>query len=158
MIFSKSFGYAVRSIMYLGMQQDRRHMQAKDIALALGIPRHFTGKILKRLAKEKILLSIKGPSGGFTINEHSLKTPLITVFIITEGRSTLEGCALRFGECDSDNSCPLHVDIDKLRRGLKQVLSGKTIQSLMTGNKEQLLKSIITLPAETPEEVNLLIK
>ena len=158
MLFSKSFGYAVRSIMYLGMQQDRRHMQAKDIATALGIPRHFTGKILKRLAKEKILLSIKGPSGGFTINEQSLKTPLITVFMITEGRSTLEACALRFGKCDSANPCPLHADIDQLRRDLTQVLSGKTIESLMTGDGEQLLKSIITLPEEIPDEVNLLIQ
>jgi Rrf2 family transcriptional regulator, iron-sulfur cluster assembly transcription factor len=141
--------------MYLGMQQDRRHMQAKDIALALGIPRHFTGKILKRLAKEKILLSIKGPSGGFTTNEHSLNTPLITVFIITEGRSTLEACALKFGKCDSENPCPLHAEIEKLRRDLTQVLAGKTIESLMTGDDEQLLKSITTLPEKMPEEINL---
>ena len=144
--------------MYLGMQQDHRHMQAKDIALALGIPRHFTGKILKRLAKEKILLSIKGPSGGFTINEHSLKTPLITVFIITEGKSTLEACALKFRKCDAANPCPLHAEIEKFRWDLIQVLSGKTIESLMTGDEEQLLKSITTLPEKTLGEINLLIK
>lgn len=144
MIFSKSFGYAVRSIMYLGMQDQHRYMQAKEIACALGIPRHFTGKILKRLAKEKILSSIKGPNGGFTIHDHSLKTPLIDLFLITEGTSTLEACALKFGKCDSENPCPLHPEVSSLRRQLVDLLSGKTISSLMSDNQGELLRSITT--------------
>ena len=148
MIFSKSFGYAVRGVLYIALQSNERHVQAKEIASVLAVPRHFMGKILKRLAKENILSSVKGPSGGFAINEHTIKTPLIRLLAITEGLSTLETCTLKFNKCDSVNPCPLHFEMEKLRKELKQTLSANTIDSLMTGDKIQLVKSITTMPGD----------
>jgi Rrf2 family protein len=148
MIFSKSFGYAVRGVLYIALQDNKRHVQAKEIATVLAVPRHFMGKILKRLAKENILSSVKGPSGGFAINEHTIKTPLIRLLAITEGLSTLETCTLKFNKCDSVKPCPIHFEMEKLRKELKQILSTKTIDSLMTGDKAQLVKSITTIPGD----------
>ena len=148
MIFSKSFGYAVRGVLYIGLQGNERNVQAKEIASALAVPRHFMGKILKRLVKEEVLSSIKGPSGGFMINEHTMNTPLIRLFAITEGLSTLEICTLKFSKCDSANPCPLHFEMKKLRDELKQILFENTIASLMTGNKAQLVKSITNIPGD----------
>jgi Rrf2 family protein len=69
MIFSKSFGYAVRGMLYVAMMQDeKRYVQAEEISTRLAVPRHFMGKILKKLVKERLLASSKGPSGGFTFN------------------------------------------------------------------------------------------
>jgi Rrf2 family transcriptional regulator, iron-sulfur cluster assembly transcription factor len=148
MIFSKSFGYAVRGVLYISLQGNERHVQVKEIASVLAVPRHFMGKILKRLAKESILSSVKGPSGGFTTNEHTMKTPLIRLLAIMEGLSTLETCTLKFNKCSSVNPCPLHFEMEKLRKELEQVLSANTIDSLVTGDKAQLLKSITTIPGD----------
>ncbi len=109
MIFSKSFGYAVRGVLYIGLQGNKRHVQAKEIASVLAVPKHFMGKILKRLVKEEVLSSVKGPSGGFMVNSHTMNTPLFRLFAITEGLSTLETCTLKFSKCDSVNPCPLHL-------------------------------------------------
>jgi Rrf2 family protein len=148
MIFSKSFGYAVRGVLYISLQGNERHVQVKEVASVLAVPKHFMGKILKRLVKENVLSSVKGPGGGFTINEHTMKTPLIRLFAITEGVSTLETCTLKFNKCDSVNPCPLHFEMEKLREELKQILSENRIDSLMAGDKAQLIKSITTFPGD----------
>ena len=67
MIFSKSFGYALRGVLYVALSADKGPVQLNEIAEALGVPRHFMGKIMKRLAHNSILDSQKGPSGGFEI-------------------------------------------------------------------------------------------
>jgi DNA-binding IscR family transcriptional regulator len=53
MTFSKSFGYAVRGVLYIAIMQDeKRYVQVEEIAGQLAVPRHFMGKILKNLVKE----------------------------------------------------------------------------------------------------------
>ena len=42
----------------------------KDIAFATNSPEAFTAKILQTLVRENLLLSIKGPNGGFEIARH----------------------------------------------------------------------------------------
>jgi Rrf2 family transcriptional regulator, iron-sulfur cluster assembly transcription factor len=60
MIFSKSFGYAVRGVLYIVlMQAMKQYVQAKEIAEKLCIPRHFVSKILKKLVKACVLGSSK---------------------------------------------------------------------------------------------------
>ncbi|MER3464058.1 MAG: hypothetical protein C4329_06235 [Chitinophagaceae bacterium] len=47
MIFSKSFRYALRDILYVAAQSITHHVQLDEIAEALGAPRDFVGKIMK---------------------------------------------------------------------------------------------------------------
>ncbi|RYF86429.1 MAG: transcriptional regulator, partial [Chitinophagaceae bacterium] len=50
MFFSKSFGYAVRGVLYIAFMQDaKQYVQAEEIAAQLLVPRHFVSKILKKL-------------------------------------------------------------------------------------------------------------
>ena len=143
MMFSKSFGYAVRAVMYITLQQTtKRNVQAEEIASVLGVPRHFVSKILKRLVKEKVLSSVKGPSGGFTVNDHTSATPLTRIFEITGDIGVFETCALRFNKCNSVNPCPAHFQIEKIRSELGEFLSDNTISSLTIGDRKQLLKGI----------------
>ena len=45
MIFSKSFGYAVRGVLYIALMQDeKRYVQVEEIASTLSVPRHFSGE------------------------------------------------------------------------------------------------------------------
>src|SRR5580765_6800553 len=78
MIFSKSFGYALRGLLYITFRQhESRYVQVEEIASNLAVPKHFMGKILKRLAKEQILHSAKGPSGGFRMNKSTASVSLL---------------------------------------------------------------------------------
>lgn len=145
MIFSKSFGYALRGVLFIAVMQDeKQYVQAEEIASGLAVPRHFMGKILKKLAKEKVLLSIKGPSGGFTLNEHTLKMPLLDLMVITDGMQIFDNCALRAKECNPSNPCPIHFQMDGVKTRLKSILSETSIGDLLNNDKLEFIKSIST--------------
>lgn len=145
MIFSKSFGYAIRGVLYVALMQDeKRYVQVEEIASKLAVPRHFMGKILKKLAKEKVLQSIKGPSGGFTLNEHTLKMPLMDLITIIDGVEIFGTCVLRAKECNSSNPCPLHHHMEQIKGRLSSVLSDSTIGDLLDADKPGFIRSIST--------------
>ena len=143
MVLSKSFGYAVRSTLYIVLMQDeRRYVQAEEVALNLGVPRHFVGKILKKLVKANVLSSVKGPSGGFKLNAHTPHVTLLELFYITDGQMDFTNCALRIKECSSTNPCPLHSQMQEIKARLRSILTGTTINDLIKKDKATFIKSI----------------
>jgi len=146
MIFSKSFGYALRGILYIALVQEDegRKVQVDEIAERLGVPRHFMGKILKRLVKEKLLQSVKGPYGGFALAPGTLNTSLFTLIELTDGLSTFKDCVLRLRACNSINPCPLHFQMEVIKRNLQEMLLSTVVADLLKNDKEQFIKSIAT--------------
>ncbi len=145
MIFSKSFGYAVRGILYIAMVQDAQHyVQVEEISGRLAVPKHFLGKILRKLVKENLLKSVKGPMGGFSLNENSLAVPLMNILEITDGIACFKTCVLKWKECDAENPCPMHAEIEKIKIQLQQMLMDTTINDLMKDDKHSLMHSITT--------------
>ncbi len=149
MIFSKSFGYALRSILYIALLQDEgRKIQADEIAEKLAMPRHFEGKILKRLVKENLLISAKGPHGGFSLHPQTLSTSLFKVVEITDGLTSFKNCVLRLRACNSENPCPLHSKMIEIKLAMKDVLEKTLISDLLEEDKEEFIKSICTLDVD----------
>lgn len=143
MIFSKSFGYALRGVLYITFRQDElRYVQVEEIATRLAVPKHFMGKILKRLAKEKVLTSAKGPSGGFKVNSHTASVSLLRIAQITSDLDILHTCVLQFKECNGQNPCPLHSRMESLRDTLGKIMMYTTIHDLMMNSQIDLVGSI----------------
>jgi DNA-binding IscR family transcriptional regulator len=66
MVFSKSFGYAVRGVLYIAtMNGERKRIQLDEIAEKLTVPRFFLGKIMQKMVKEGILSPGKENTGVF---------------------------------------------------------------------------------------------
>lgn len=145
-MFSKSFSYALRGILYIALLQDEeRNIHVNEIAEQLGVPRHFMGKILKNLVKHHILHSTKGPNGGFRINELTLRTSVLKVVEITDGLSAFNNCVLRLHLCNSQNPCPLHHLIEGAKESLRKELLNTTIEDLLEKDKQDFIKSITTI-------------
>ena len=142
-MFSKSFGYALRGILYIALLQGkRRNVQVDEIAQQLSLPQHFMSKILKNLVKHNILSSSKGPNGGFHINEFTLNTPLLRIVEVTEGLGLINNCALRMQECNLQNPCPLHYKMERIKNTLKKELRETTVKDLANTNHPDLIKSL----------------
>jgi Rrf2 family transcriptional regulator, iron-sulfur cluster assembly transcription factor len=155
MIFSKSFGYAVRGVLYIALMQDeKKFVHVEEIARKLTVPRHFMGKILKRLVKDNVIHSSKGPMGGFTINDRTLSVPLIELIDIIDGMESFKSCVLRLKECNPDNPCPLHGQMVHFQNELKQMLAGTTINDLLKEDKADFVQSLSTLSFNPkPEQI-----
>lgn len=145
MILSKSFGYALRGILYIAkMQDEKRKIQIDEIAGNLSVPKHFLGKIMQQAVREGLLKSTKGPYGGFSLANGTLTTPLIRLVEITDGMDQFRICVLKLKYCDGTNPCPLHYEIEKIRREFLTVFTDTSIGDLLKDNKMAFIKSIST--------------
>lgn len=132
MYFSKSFGYAVRSVLYLGLPENKgKYIQADEMAKKLDIPKYFMAKILKFLAKEKIIKSIKGPNGGFQLRPETFDLTLIDILKVTDPKDPLEKCMLQWGKCNSSQPCPVHYLISDSKNLLISNLTSTSLLDLV---------------------------
>jgi Rrf2 family transcriptional regulator, iron-sulfur cluster assembly transcription factor len=146
MLFSKTFSYALRGILYIAIQQDeKQRVPLEEIAEKVGAPKHFMGKVLKRLVKENLLCSTKGPHGGFFLQEETLTTPVLKVVAITDGLDGFKKCVLRFSECNLQNPCPMHAKVEAIIKELKEMAGHTTLGELLINDKNRLLASIATI-------------
>jgi Rrf2 family protein len=146
MYLSKSFGYALRGVLYVALiHKEGRKVQLDEMAEKLKVPRHFLAKIMKLMVKEGILHSTKGPYGGFSLNEHSLKAKLIQLVKITDGVEQFNTCVLSLRKCNSNNPCPLHLQMMKLRDDMLAEFSARTLGDLLDEKNPDFIRSISTL-------------
>ena len=145
MIFSKSFSYALRGVLYIAFLQDEgRNIHVEEMADKLSVPKHFMGKILKKLVKHDILSSLKGPNGGFSINNNTATTTLITIRNITDGPEDFDYCTLHLHTCNDTNPCPLHHYLREVKARLLEVLTTTTVNDLLITNQSHFIESITT--------------
>jgi Rrf2 family protein len=145
MVFSKSFGYAVRGLLYIALVNETKpKVQMEEIAVRLASPRYFLGKVMKKLAKEGIINSTKGPHGGFSINESTLQTPLVKLIEITSEADQFDSCVLRTRKCNSKNPCPLHFKVEAMKNQWRSLIADTTVGDLLKYDNPAFLESIAT--------------
>ena len=61
--------YALIALRHLQQNGRGELCSAKTLSLEYGIPQELLAKILQKLSKENIILSVKGPKGGYKISK-----------------------------------------------------------------------------------------
>lgn len=144
-MFSKTFGYALRGILLIVyFQNEKSRVQVDEISSRLCVPRPFMSKVLKNLAKSGIIGSVKGPGGGFYVNEQTMSTSVLRVLTITDGAEQFSNCALRLQSCNLQNPCPLHKQVYSVREKLKYQLQATKIKDLVGKNDVDFISTIVT--------------
>lgn len=132
-MFSKTCEYAIRAMVYIVTKTgEGLKVGIKDIARNIGAPEAFVGKILQTLSRRGIVSSIKGPNGGFFVdNDQDL--PLITIVRAIDGDGLLTSCGLGIHTCSEKQPCPLHFEYADIRNRIAVMLKRNTIQDLASG-------------------------
>lgn len=95
-----------------------------EVAKDLDLKFHFLGKIAQVLVRKGILVSTRGPKGGFALADPDETISQLTVIKAVNGDAPLNLCVLRKRECDCHNPCPLHDAwgpiMDSVREALKE--------------------------------------
>jgi len=124
-MFSKSCEYGLRAVLFIGHKSsEKQKVSLTTVASEIDSPQAFTAKVLQQLTKNKIVSSVKGPYGGFFIEEENMGTILLSdVVNIFDGKSIYTGCGLGLSSCDSESPCPLHFKFIEIRANLKEMLN-----------------------------------
>ena len=127
MLLSKSCEYAIRAAIYIASKNKKGEKAGiTDISKAIGSPMHFTAKILQALSRKKVLVSIKGPNGGFYI-EDDRNLYLIDIVRAVDGNELFSACAMGLKNCSDTAPCPMHEQIKPIRTQLLIEFSRKAV-------------------------------
>lgn len=134
-MFSKACQYGIKASVFIASQSAMgNRVSLKEIAAGINSPVAFTAKILHQLAKQDILTSLKGPSGGFDIPlGMAEKIKLSNIVAAIDGDSIYMGCALGFDSCDVSQPCPMHNKFVVIRDNLKDMLENTSLYELANG-------------------------
>lgn len=121
-MFSKTCEYAIRALIFIAQRTKRgERVGIKEIADGIGSPAHFIAKILQELVKKQLVLSYKGPSGGFALDPSSECT-LADVVKAVDGDKIFSGCGLGLDQCSESCPCPIHHKFKKIRTDFSVML------------------------------------
>ena len=143
-MLSNTCKYALRAVLYLALNAQNNKIGIKKISKDLDIPTPFLGKILQTLARHKILASIKGPNGGFSLGMDADEIYLMDIVEIIDGTDNFNKCAIGVKYCsEQDNPCALHTRYAQMREQIKEIFQKETVSKLIEEIKEGKQKIII---------------
>ena len=137
-MISNTCKYAIRAVIYLAANsKENEKIGIKKISEELDLPGPFLGKIMQTLAKNKMLNSIKGPHGGFSLAKNPDKISLYDVVEVIDGTDVFNECLIGVKICENNPSheelCPFYKRSHEVRRQLIKVFREQTIGDFAKG-------------------------
>jgi len=132
MRLTRASSYAIHALAFMAAQKSDRPVASHHIAHARGIPERFLLKVLKPLVSARVLLSVKGPNGGYRLAKRPADINMLEVLEAVDG--PIRGQA-PFGRDDNDGKLNRKLEMickqvaDQMRAQLAKVrlsdLTGK---------------------------------
>jgi len=145
-MFSKACEYGIRATIFIAWNtSNEKRVNLKEIAAEVGSPEAFTAKILQQLVKAEVITSVKGASGGFTLNTQTAPTLMLSTLVAAiDGDNIYKGCGLGLKSCSEEEPCPMHDQFMVVREQLREMLENTPIQKLSEdyGDGHSCLKRI----------------
>ena len=138
-MLSNSSKYAIKAVLFLALHSSKdEKILAKDISKPINVPPAYIAKLLQPLVKENIVSSVKGPKGGFYLDENNLNKSIMSIIMVIDGEDKWNACMLSLERCNAEKPCPLHAALSASRNDIFWNLNNKTIKeaisSLQTGD------------------------
>jgi Rrf2 family transcriptional regulator, cysteine metabolism repressor len=145
MKFGVGVDYSVKALLMLAERfPTGRPTRVEEIAERQGLPENYLRRLLIELKRGGLVVSQKGPSGGYLLARPPSRISMADVVEIIEGDyNPVECLDDRAGApCSRDNPCAMRDVWRQVRDSTNQILRSATLQSLAEKRKSALSFSI----------------
>ena len=132
MLITRASEYALLSLVIL--TRTDTPIDVLSLSKRLGISKSFLAKVLQSLARENIVKSFKGASGGFILENAPEEISLLSVLKAAEGRSlNVFDCSSDSNDCPSNQAMSCHIwpFMNKLQGKIDDFLIDLTLKDIM---------------------------
>lgn len=134
-MLSNTCKYALRALIYLGkFSKEDKRVGIKKISEDLGLSSPFLGKILQNLVKQKLLVSTKGPNGGFSLSRDASEISLWDIVIKVDGEEFFTNCLISLEPCKTHDPtkplCPVHAQYERLRQDISKFYKTTSLETV----------------------------
>jgi len=138
MIYSNACAYAIRALTRLAMVRPNGYVLLDELCEGTDLPRHFVAKIFQDLVRHDLLSSAKGRGGGFALARPPEEITLMEIVRIVDGVGELDQCVIGMAKCDDKQPCPQHDQWKQIRRDLRDLLNGTSLEKMSTTTQRKL--------------------
>lgn len=132
-MFSKTCEYGIKAMIFVAQKsKDGARVSIKEIAKGTDAPEHFVAKIMQELSRKKLVHSVKGPNGGFFMDQQDLRTSLADIVVALDGNSIYHDCVLGLKTCNEKRPCPVHDQYKDIKKNLITMIEENTIGDFNT--------------------------
>lgn len=122
---------AIKAVIYLASKSLKGEKTGiRETAGHINASEHTVGKILQTLARQGLINSAKGPSGGFFITEEQQEQPISNIVETIEGKQVFKECGLGLSQCNSLHPCPIHDEYKIARDLIEDLFRQKKVKDL----------------------------
>jgi Rrf2 family protein len=128
---SKKADYALMAMKHLATRQDAASCSAREIAEAYEIPLELLAKVLQRLVRSRLLVSVQGTRGGYRLGRVAGAIAIAEVIQAVDGPLTVTACSDEDHNCDQYSKCNVRDPLWKVRSRIVDALSTVSVADLM---------------------------
>lgn len=135
-MLSQTAEYALRAVLYLADNAGEGPIPVDRIAGALGLPRNYLAKTLHVLAREGVLVSSRGPGGGFELGVPADDLSLFAVARPFDALGEGQRCILGRPTCSQRDPCPAHARWKEVAEEVAAFFRDTTVGILVTEKED----------------------
>lgn len=128
--------YAVTAMLDLAIHNDRGPISLADISKRQGISLSYLEQLFARLRKRGLVVSTRGPGGGYTLSRAASDTPIADVISAVDEKVDTTRCG-GAADCQNSQRCLTHDLWTDLSDQIRQFLTNITLADVMARNGVQ---------------------
>ncbi|MDF3834253.1 SUF system Fe-S cluster assembly regulator [Cupriavidus basilensis] len=126
---SKLTDYGTVIMTHMARDPGRIH-SAAEIAAEIGVAVPTASKILKMLARQDLLHSLRGAKGGYLLARAPRDISIAQVIDAMEGPAGLTECSIAAGLCAQEDSCAIRANWQRISLAIFHALDGVTLADM----------------------------
>jgi Rrf2 family protein len=141
---------ALHAVLYLAEHAVDSPVRVGDIASALQVPQNYLSKTLHQLVRDGILISSRGPKGGFRLSGTPARITLASV-VRSFGPTGARRCLVGRPTCSDATPCAAHQHWTRVASSVEAFFEQTTIADLVRSDSNpQPTRVSPKLPEERP--------
>lgn len=127
--------YGIHAMYDLACNYNSGPQPIKAIAERQAIPEAYLEQLFASLKRDKLVNSLRGAQGGYTLSRPPEEITVGDVLRTLEGGLNLVDCLLEEDTCGKSCACPSRIVWMKIRDGLNAVVDGITLRDMINDYK-----------------------
>ncbi len=129
-IHSKS-RYAVMSLIYLAQHNDEAPVSLSAISMAQNIDRQYLEQIFYKLKQANIVVSCRGPGGGYKLNGSAGDINLLDILSVFEDNAKINKCNDSESRCLGKSKCNAHNVWNYISKKINGIYKEISLQDML---------------------------
>jgi len=147
---SKKSDYALIAMKHLATRPDGGgSSSAREISESYDIPLELLAKVLQRLVRARLLVSVQGTRGGYRLGRSAQLISVADVIQAVDGPVTMTACSEDDHNCDQFTKCSIRDPLWKIKN--------RILESLNTVSVAEMAADIDAPPPATTQTVSRMV-